>query len=224
MLASASSRNVESEPGSPGNPLRFNQIAKCSSYRLIGDVSAEHAYLDALVAKMIAQDPKHRPLTVEDVKSQIQKYHVEAVSLQRLSQLEQVVIPAGEIDDPLAHRTPKLKSADWNDGTLTLILDMPVSTRWNEVLSYRLGSYSAVMGLGPEHFRFNGDTAALRVEAHSAQNAIDHFKEWLPKVTAIYKYELENEAAAMEARRRKDLQRQLLQENQRLEVNKSLRI
>jgi serine/threonine protein kinase len=206
------------------NELFTGAVPHGTSYRLIGDVSPEHAYLDGLVAEMIAQAPERRPKTIEDVKSQIQKYQSEAVSLQRLSQLEQVVIPSGEIDDPLAHRAPKLKSASWDNGSLTLVLDTPVNPNWNQVLSHRLGSYSAPMGVGPERFQFSGDTAVVAVDARTAQSTIDHFKEWLPKVTAVYKHELEKAARAVEDRRRRELQRELLREQQRLEVNKGLRI
>lgn len=66
-------------------------------------------------------------------------------------------------------------------------------------------------------FKFQGNEASIRVEGNKAQSVIDHFKGWIPIVTAELKQKLENEerrrvleeksrlkqeAAALEARQK----------------------
>ncbi|WP_332768499.1 serine/threonine-protein kinase [Phenylobacterium sp.] len=206
------------------NELFTGAVPHGTSYRQIASASQDHAYLDKLVSEMIAQSPDARPKSIVEVKSHIQKYHAEAVSLQRLRELDQVVIPAGEVDDPLAHQPPTLVGANWADGRLTLTLDRPVNEGWSQVLRFRLGSHSAVMNAGPEQFQFSGNIATIHVQENSAQSAIDHFKRWLPQATNVYRYELETATKQRETRRLEELRQQRAAEEQRLRVNSNLRI
>lgn len=204
------------------NEMFTGSVAHGTNYSTIASISAEHAYLDPLVAEMIAQDPGRRPISIEIIKSQIQKYQAEAVSLQKLSRLNEQVIPDGEIDDPLAHFPPKIVHVNWYDRKLTIELDVKVSSQWNDVLKWRLGSHSSVMGIGPEKFDFVGNTVVVNVDEHSAQSVINYLKDWLPRATAAYRYELEQAAAEIQIRRRKELENARAAEERRIHVNRSL--
>ena len=153
----------------------------------------------------------------------IQKHHAEAVSLQKLSALESVVIPAGEVDEPLAHEPPKLIGVEWRDGQLTLQLDRRVNPGWQQAL-LNMGNFSAVLGKGPEVFSFSGDTARVHAMEHEAQSVIDHFKNWLPVATRVYKHRLEGEMKRAEAQRIEQLRRERANEERNLKLNQSLRI
>jgi hypothetical protein len=157
------------------------------------------------------------------VKQLIQKYQSEAVSLQKLNQLEQVVIPAGEVDEPLAHQPPKLTNATWENGTLTLELDRPVNDGWLQAL-WNMGNYSSIMGAEPQRFHFNGNITRVSASESAAQAIVDHFKNWLPTATTVYRQRLEAELRQREIERKRALQQQKEAEERNLRVNKSLRI
>jgi serine/threonine protein kinase len=205
------------------NELFTSTVPHGTDYKLIASVDPNFAYLDKIVSQMLKQSPNERPRSILQVKQLLQQYELEAVTLQKLDRLNSTVIPAGAVDEPLAHEPPNLVAAEWNAGVLTLTLDRDVRSEWVSSL-LNMGNYSAVYGKGPETFRFNGDTATVAAEEHDAQSIIDHFKVWLPRATQVLKQKLEDDLAQKEARAREDLKRRRLAEEQRLRVNQSLKI
>jgi len=119
-------------------------------------------------------------------------YHNEFITHQRLSAIKKVVIPEGEVDDPLAHEPPKLVNYDWEDGKLTLYLDREVNHEWVGGLN-NMGGHSNMMGFPPESFVFRGKEAnpSGAVQPGQVQGIIDHFKPWLPAATRAMKQRLE---------------------------------
>jgi serine/threonine protein kinase len=109
------------------NEMFTGLVPHGTEYRSIAQSAENMGFLDAIVAKMLRQTPAERPSSIAELKGLIRKYETEAVSLQRLSEIEGTVIKEGEIDEPLALTPPKLIGADWNRGTLTLTLDRPVN-------------------------------------------------------------------------------------------------
>jgi serine/threonine protein kinase len=120
-----------------------------TEYRLINQVAKEQGFLDGIVATMLRQAPAERPTSMAEIKGLIQRHLSEAVSLQRLSQIEGTVIKANEIDEPLALTPPRLVGAEWNRGRLFLTLDRHVTQQWiNAVhphgqLQFRVGKTPA---------------------------------------------------------------------------------
>lgn len=205
------------------NEMFTGSVPHGTSYKQIGDVDPASGYLDQLVSHMIAQAPAARPRSIEDVKIQILKYRSEAVTLQRLSQIEQIIIPAGQVDEPLAHEPPKLVGADWNNGMLTLTLDRPVNRQWVDVLQQRLGNFSYPMNAHPSRWQFSGTNVTVGMDEGSAQSAIDNFKAWLPQATRVYRQELEQQLQRREQEQRRALAQQRAVEEQRLRVNRNLK-
>lgn len=205
------------------NELFTGSVPHGTEYRLIVADTPEFGFLDPIVSQMIRQNPSERPDSISAVKWLIQKHQIEAVSLQKLSELEKVVIPAGEVDDPLAHQPPKLIGAYHDNGVLYLELDREVSSNWVLAFHY-VESDKPVPGISSRYFRFNGVEAKVGVGGPRAQIVIDHFKEWLPKATDELKSTLEREAARAESEYRQHLQIEQELERRRFEVNSSLRI
>jgi hypothetical protein len=145
------------------------------------------------------------------------------VSLQRLSKINETVIPAGAVDEPLAHQPPTLIGAEWDNGTLRLTLDRPVSSDWVSALQ-NMGSYSSIMGAEPHRFSSNGANVTAPAQEHSAQMVINHFKAWLPQATRVLRERLEGAVRQREAQRREQLKAQREAEERRLRVNRSLRV
>jgi serine/threonine protein kinase len=206
------------------NEMFTGAVPHGTQYRLIENVDKQFAFLDPLVASMLAQSPTGRPGTIGEVKGLIQRYRTEAVSLQRISQVDGNVIKASEIDDPLAQDPPRLVHADWDRGRLTLTLDRPVTPQWIEALNNNMASYRSVMGKPPASFSFQGKQASVGATEHEVQTVIDHFKDWLPKATQALKHRLESEARRQEAQLRERLRREREEEEKRLRVLRNIRI
>lgn len=205
------------------NEMFTKVVPHGTGYKTIASVAPKYEYLDKAVADLMRQNPTDRPPSIAHLKAFIQRYEAEAVSQQRLSAISNEVVPATAIDDPLATIPPVLVGAEWNAGNLTLTLDRPVSSNWVLALQ-NMGSYSSVMGHGPETFRFQGNRAIAGVDAFMAQSVIDHFKNWLPTATNTLRHRLEQEARRAEAQHRERLRREREAEELRLRVNSNLTI
>jgi eukaryotic-like serine/threonine-protein kinase len=181
------------------------------------------AYLDAIVELMRRQSPDERPASIAGLKGLAQRYAYEAVSLQRLSQINGTVIDSREIDEPLAQAPPRLVNFEWDRGQLTLILDRPITEQWKQAL-YQMGSYTSLHGKPPGVFVFNGNRASVNAEEYQVQQVIDYFKQWLPQASITLKGILEEDAKKEEAYRKEQLRREREAEEQRLRVLRNIRI
>lgn len=205
------------------NEMFTGGIPHGTGYKLISNVAKDFAFLDDIVARLIQHDPARRPQSISELKGLIQQYRAEAVSLQRLSEINATVIQVTDIDDPLAFAPPTLISGEWDGELLTLNLDRQISRAWVDALG-NMGSYSSAGGHGPETFTFRGNRAFVRADEHEVQSIIDHFKTWLPKATSILKYSLEQEAQREKEVRRTLLQREREAADRRLRVQRNMRI
>jgi serine/threonine protein kinase len=204
------------------NEMFTSHVPHGTEYQTIGHLNSQFGFLDTVVAKAIRQTANERYSTILEMKQAIAAYQAEFLTLQKLSEFEKTVIPAGEIDDPLAHNPPKIASVDWNNGTLEIVLDRPVHHKWVQAL-HNMGNYSSIMGLGPNRFQFNQATVRAPVDARSVQNAVNHFKEWLPTASRTLKQMLEQEARSQETQLREQLRRAKLAEEERLNVIRNIK-
>jgi hypothetical protein len=158
------------------------------------------------------------------VKGAIATHRSEFLSFQRLSKLNETVIPAGQIDDPLAYEPPQIVDANWDGKALRITLDRPVHQRWVEALQNMRSGQTIWVGLEPERFRFHGNQVVVAASSNMVQHAINSLKEWMPHATRMLKYNLENEARAHEAELRSRLKQEQKAEEERLQVNRNLKI
>ncbi len=205
------------------NEMFTGVVPHGTDYRKIQPVATEYSFLDGIVEKMLKQNPSERPASIADIKSLIERYEAEAVSRQRLSEIEGTVIRSGEIDEPLAWTPPKLIGADWNQGYLTLLLDRPVTQGWISALR-KMGRYTSIMGKGPEAFSFLDNKASVAAQEREVQQVINYFKDWLPLATQALKLQLEQVGQQEEAQRKQQLRREREQEEQRLRVLSHIKI
>jgi serine/threonine protein kinase len=205
------------------NEMFTGLVPHRTQYRLIGQVSNGHAFLDEIIAQMLRQTPGDRPRSIADLKGLIQKHQSEAVSLQRLSQINGTVIKSDQIDVPLAETPPRLVNADWNRGQLVLTLDRPVTPQWINAL-HQMSGYSSVMGKPPQVFSFHGNQAVVGAQEHEVQMVIDNFKTWLPMASRTLKSLLEQAAQKLEFEKREELRLERKAEEQRLRVLRQIKI
>ena len=81
-----------------------------------------------------------------------------------------------------------------------------------------------MMGAGPERFKFVENEASVALDGHSAQNALDYFKQWLPRASQFLKHTLEHALEQQRRRREDDLRRDKAREEERLRVLGNLKI
>ncbi len=205
------------------NEMYTGAVPHGTNFRKIGQEAEQLEYLDSIVDKMLQQNPRDRPASISEVKLLIQRFRYEAVSLLRLSKIEDTVVKVGEIDEPLAITPPKLVDFDWNRGQLTLILDRPVTPAWLMALR-RMGSYGSVMGKGPEVFHFIGNKATVSAQEYQVQLVVENFKNWLPMATQTLRRLLEQEAQKREATTREHLRQEKEHEEARLRVMRQIKI
>lgn len=200
------------------NELFTGNTPHGTDYETIGKRSADFAFLDSIVQRTLRQNPAERYPTIEELKKAIAAHKTEFLALQKLSKLNQTVIPASAIDDPLAHESPKVTDVDWNNGVLSITLDRDIHSDWINALR-RIGNYTSLMGVGPDTVQFSGRIATLhRVPPQQAQVAINHFKDWLPHATRTLKMQLEE----AHRRRQYEMQQKLIAERQAEEQRASV--
>jgi len=205
------------------NELFTGEVPHGTLYRQITAVDPRFAFLDPLVARMLAQSPLDRPASIAEVKGLIQRYDSEAVALQRIRQIDGTIIKADVVDEPLADAPPQLVGADWDRGRLTLLLDRPVSAAWVQAL-HNMGNYSAVMGKPPASFSFNGKNVTADASEHEVQLVLDYFKSWLPLASSVLRQSLQSQIERENVERRERLRREREEEERRLRVLQKMRI
>ncbi|WP_447599976.1 serine/threonine-protein kinase [Nitrospira sp. Nam80] len=205
------------------NEMFTKEIPQGTQYRPIGAVDRDFAYLDDLVAQMIRQNPADRPSTIRQIKEQLIARHNDFVTQQRVSQLENTVIPETEIDDPHIADPIRLTEVDYQDNQLILTLSQPVNANWRHAFR-NFGNHTAVFGKGPDQFEFRGNEARIPTRAHDAEQILAYFKEWLPRVNKKYEEIVSSERANAMELKRQELRRQLEREEERQRVLSRLRV
>ena len=168
------------------NELFTGEIPHAVGYKTVASVSPDYAWVDEIVADMIHTDPGKRPPSIDFIKSRFISCRQDYVTRQRLSQIENTVIPIGAEDDPLTQEHPKIVDVEWKNGFLTLILDRSVPTEWIQAFQ-RMHYRSSVMGKEPASFQWAGNRASISAREHEVQPVVDHFKSWMPIVTDTYR-------------------------------------
>ena len=205
------------------NEMFTGLVPHGTRYKTISSVVSDHRYLDDMVAEMLDQSVEERTNSIAEVKRQLIGRGVEFANLQRLSELNQTVVPVTEIDDPLIIDPPYLRDYDYPRGVLLLYLSRPVNDKWIFALR-NMDGYSSVRGKGPERFDIVGDTAAIRAEEQDVQKIIDYFKDWLPIAIRKYEQMIRSELREEEERQRKELHMEIEELERQRRVRANVRI
>jgi serine/threonine protein kinase len=205
------------------NEMVTGTVPHGTNYKLIGDVDVNFRFLDNIVSKMLAQFPTDRPKSIGEVKALIGSYRAEAITQQRISEINRSVIRSDEIDDPLALEAPQLISFDWDRGKLTLVLDRPVSRQWVDALM-KMPRFGSIPNKPRHFFNFEGNKASIHAGEGEAQQVIDYFKSWLPLATQTLRQILESAARRDRDQLKEQLRLKREEEERRLRVLRSLKI
>jgi len=116
-----------------------------------------------------------------------------------------------------------LVNVDWNQNTLTLFFQQSVNETWVWALN-NIGGHSELLGKGPEAFKIRGDKAVIDATENQVQKIIDHFNGWLPVANRVYEQHIRREREESEEKQRKELERQIAEQEARQRVLKSIKL
>jgi serine/threonine protein kinase len=199
------------------NELFTGEIPHAVGYKTVSPVAPDYSWVDDVVAEMIQQDPMKRPASIDSIKTRLISCRQDFVDRQRLSQIQNAVIPVGAEDDALASEHPKISDVEWQNGTLTLILDRHVTPQWIQAFQ-QMDYRSSLMGKPPSSFQLVGRRASISAREHEVQSVIDHFKIWMPLATDAYREvrERQRREAADRERARLAAEREELERRKRI--------
>lgn len=205
------------------NELFTGEVPYGTGFKTIGSVETNYEYLDDLVAEMLRRSPDDRLPSIERVKQQLIGRKNEFVTRQRISELENTVIPVTEVDDPLIADPPRLVDVDWDRDILTLIFQRPVNSKWIEALQ-NIGSYHSLYNKGPECFSFSGDRAIIDAQERQVPDVVRYFKEWIPIANRIYENMIRSDRLKDEEKQRQALERETQEKQARQRVLANVKI
>lgn len=206
------------------NEMFTGEIPYGTDFMQIQQINGEYAYLDKLIAEMIKQKPEGRPFSIGEIKQKLISYGNEFITQQRISQLENTIIPTSDIDDPLILDPPTLVRFDYQDGNLILILSREVNNTWVWALN-NMGNHSSVHNKGPERFKIVKNRATISANSEfEAQSIINYFKEWLPKTNSVYERKIRRENEQKERAERQRLQTEIEKQKQRERILMNVKI
>ncbi len=205
------------------NELITGEIPYGTNFKKIGDVVNELSYLDAIVERMLEQNPDARFGAIEEIKHELIARNEEKITLQKIHQLERTVIPATEIDDPIVNDPMRIISVDWTNNLLTLVLNHPVSQLWHWAL-LNMGNFTFLQGKEPRNFNFSLNKVSIEAAPYEAQQIIDYFKQWLPSANELYKQKLQQNLFDDQRKQQEEIQRRIQKEKERADVLGRLKI
>lgn len=205
------------------NEMFTGALARGTNYKTIASVAADYSYVDTVVSQMLCSNASDRPQNIEAIKRQLRARQHEFFVQQRLSELQQTVVPASNLDDELFLNPPKLIDWDWVPDQLTLILSEAVTDRWVLALQ-TMGGYSSILGKGPDRFTFRNNRAIIPAREFEVQPLIDHFRTWLPAANQRYENLLRQEKAEQTKKEHQKLKAEIEANEARARLRKTIKL
>ncbi len=205
------------------NEMFTGGVPSGTGYKTIAKVASDYEYLDSMVEEMMRQSPEDRIASIEKIKNQLIGRKNEFITRQKVSKLKDTVVPITELDDPLIADPPRLVNCDWDRGILTFVFQQPVNEKWVWALQ-NMGSHTSLLGKGPEAFKVHGDKAVIDATEQEVQKIIDYFNDWLPAANRVYEQRIRREKEQAEENQRKELKRQIAEQEARQRVLKNIKL
>jgi YbbR domain-containing protein len=87
-----------------------------------------------------------------------------------------------------------------------------------------MGTFTYIPGKHPGQFTFIGNEARIAAQESEVQKVIDYFKGWLPQANRIYEETVRREKLEAEERQRKQLQKEIEEQERRQRILTNIRI
>lgn len=204
------------------NEIFTGELALGKNHKIIGDVSDKYSYLDAIIERMLQQNSSSRYQQMEEVKRDMSTLSKEYISSLKISELDNTVIPAHEVDDPIVADPIRIVDVNWDKGTLNIHLNHNPNLQW-QIAFQNMRNYSHITGKGPDAFKFKGSNAIISARtANQSQGIINHFKQWLPRVAQEYENKLRQDAKNAEQKKIDEVRRIKAAEEEKKTINEIL--
>ncbi len=203
------------------NELFTGNVPQGTDFVTIGSRAPEYAYLDAIVNRMVRQDPVGRFQTVDDVKSSLIAEKQLFVGRQKVDALTKQVIPESEVDDSLVREPPAVKTIDYEPGVLIVVLTRVPTSEWITTF-HEITGVSFHMGHGPRSVRFEADHALIRTDENTATVHRSLFGQWLARANEEYRSLKTQQQANRIVEERAALAQRLAREQERQRVLRKL--
>jgi serine/threonine protein kinase len=204
------------------NEMFTGQVPRGTGYKLIGSASPEFGYLDALVERMIRQEPKDRIQSIDAIKREISALANIDIARQRVEAASRSVVPASEPDDPLIKSPIAVQSFDWKNDSLIVSLSGPVSNDWKSI--FRSNRVPINMNSQPGAAKWSGYAAfSVYADESHAKTVLSQYKAHIESVNAQYVEHVRNQNSARLEQERRDRKNAAIAESKRLKVLESLR-
>jgi serine/threonine protein kinase len=205
------------------NEMFTNEVPYGTGYKTIESRVPDYQYLDSLVTEMLRQSPLERPSSIEIIKGELIGRKNAFIEKQKISKLKQTVVKESDLDDPLILDPPRIVNFDYERDNLILFFNKPLNHNWIQAL-YRMGSYSSLMGKGPEAFSISGNKATINARENEIQDIINHFKNWIPIANRRYEEKLRSDIKEDAERERQRIAREIAEREQRERILKNIKI
>jgi serine/threonine protein kinase len=206
------------------NEMFTGEVIQGTSFKTISSVSTQRGYLDELVEGMVRQSPDDRFKSIDSIKQVLTALGNQAASRQKLSELENKVIPRLEVNDPLVTNPVRVTKIDYQSQHLVFTLSGELTLEWKEVFS-KLPSRRHYGQNGPESARFHNGAAWLPVRSTlEAQSIVDTFKDYLNATNKEYAKRVENKLRQKEELEQADLKKELAEEKRRQQILSSIKL
>ena len=116
------------------NQMFTGEVPQGSGHKQIGSVAPKFGYLDAMVERMIRQNPADRPSSLTSVKDELLTSGAEFITRQKLDAVRNTVIPTASPDDPLGGMDVKATGFSYVPGLLTFQLEPAPPPGWVHAL------------------------------------------------------------------------------------------
>ena len=206
------------------NEMYTGEIIQGAGYRTIASVAPDFEYLDQLVEQMIQQNPESRPHSIDDVKKILLGYRNQFVTRQKLSELQNEVVPEFETDDLLVLSPIEIANVDYQNEELVIHLSKMPNGEWIDEFTSQSGGHTSIMGIcTPGLFRFEGKVARIRPKPNHEQQIINLFKGYTSQANENYGKRKEREAKRREQEERERLQAQIREAEKRKNLLENLK-
>jgi serine/threonine protein kinase len=184
------------------NEMFTGEIPRGTAYKTIASVSAEFAYLDAVVDRMIRQSPTDRPSSVAAIKSELLTSVAEFITRQKLDSVRNTVVQAASPSDSLGGMDVKAIGFKYVPGLLLFKLEPAPPPTWVQAL-LTLGTYRGYPTLAePARVQMTPDGATVPANEKEAVEVAKMVQEWVSSANHEYRKHLQEEAAEEERRQR----------------------
>jgi len=195
------------------NEMFTGEIPQAADYKTIASVAPDYKYLDAVFGLLYKQSASDRLYPEENILTEIKIRAEQHKREQEKRKLQNI------IDDSVCPKPfdATVISKEYRDGRLVFTFNQELPYEWFAILSRgNLGSYTALMGHGPEDLERDGKYAiSMPLRGTEAPDTIKrivgYVLDWIPKANAQYtahiKYQALQEQRAKEARRKTEIER-----------------